>query len=87
MWRRDHARLRPGRSPWAVLVYTADDGTTVQVRLFDSAGHVSAAPDAGWRTAGVLGRMEILRCEADPALPGLPMVLDALEGPRVVRYR
>ncbi len=35
---------------------------------------------------GDLGVAEIMPCVEDPALPGLRSVLEALEGPRVVRY-
>ena len=69
-WRPVHVRLRPQRSPWAVLVYESDGGLTVQVRLLEGREGI-----------------EIIACEADPALPGLPAVLARLEAPRVVRYR
>ncbi len=76
-WRRVYSKLRPRRSPWAVLVYEAERGPTVQVRLLDG-----ASPTAN----GGLGPVEILSCTEDPALPGLPAVLEALDSPRVVRY-
>ena len=74
-WRRVYSKLRPQRSPWAVLVYEGERGPTVQVRLLD-----------GVSPAGGLGPIEILSCTEDPALPGLPAVLKALDSPRVVRY-
>ena len=74
-WRRVYGKLRPQRSPWAVLVYEAERGPTVQVRLLEAAtrGRVRA------RAAGDLGPVEILSCTEDPALPGLPAVLAALD--------
>lgn len=82
-WRRVYGKLRPQRSPWAVLVYQAVDGTTVQVRLLESTdprvdGPGGFLPD--------LGPIEIVSCDADRALPGLATVLAALDTPRVVRY-
>ena len=71
-WRRVYGKLRPNRSPWALLVYEAVGAPTVQVRLLEG--------------AGPLGRVEVLSCTADAALPGLPAVLAALDSPRVVRY-
>lgn len=80
-WRRDYGKLEPRRSPWAVLVYTAEGGPTVRVRLLESSdGAVGDAADG-------LGRIEITSCEEDSALPGLPAVLAALGEARVVRYR
>lgn len=73
-WRRVHGRLRPGRSPWAVLVYQADGGPTVQVGMFEPS-------DA---RAG--GTIEITPCQDDPALPGLRAVLAALDDAAIVRY-
>ena len=86
-WRRVYGRLRPGRSPWAVLVYQAEPGPTVQVGIFEPShsspgvGQGSTAPHAA------LGAIEITPCEEDPALPGLRAVLAALEDSAVVRYR
>jgi Ser/Thr protein kinase RdoA (MazF antagonist) len=85
-WRRVSGKLRPLHCAWALLVYEGAGGLTVQVRLLedtDSAG--VGRPDAA-RPAGGLGRIEILACTEDPALPGLSGVLAALEAPRVVRY-
>src|ERR687890_674790 len=49
-WRRVYGKLRPGRSPWAVLVYDAVGAPTVQVRLLEggvpAAGGAAPAPDA-----------------------------------------
>jgi len=84
-WRRVHGKLRPQRSPWAVMVYEAVGGTTVQVRLLESTDPRVDVP-RGSLVVGDLGPVEIVACEADPALPGLPEVLAALEAPRVVRY-
>ena len=58
-WRRVFGRLEPGRSPWAVLAYEADGGPTVRVLLGEPA------------PGEPLGPVEIARCTADPALPGL----------------
>ena len=84
-WRRVYGKLRPQRSPWAVLVYEAAGGPTVQVRLLERAD-----PGAeGASRSGAddrLGRVEVVSCAEDPALPGLPAVLAALDRPRVVRY-
>lgn len=77
-WRRTYGRLRPQRSPWAVLAYESEDGRTVRVVLHESAAPGSSEP---------LGRLEITHCDADPALPGLAEVLRRLIDPVVVRYR
>ena len=74
-WRRVFGRLEPGRTPWAVLAYEADGGPTVRVLLGE--------PAAG----EPLGPVEIARCTADPALPGLAPTLAALDRAEVVRYR
>ena len=74
-WRRVFGRLEPGRSPWAVLAYQAGDGPTVRVLLGE--------PEQG----EPLGPVEIARCTADPALPGLAPTLAALDRAEVVRYR
>ena len=84
-WRRVYGKLRPQRSPWAVLVYQAVGAPTVQVRLLEGSdpgakGSSGSAPDDG------LGRVDVVSCAEDPALPGLPAVLAALDTPRVVRY-
>ncbi len=84
-WRRVHGKLRPLRSPWAVLVYEAVGGPTVQVRLLEDDDPRAGGP-GGALPAGDLGPVEIVSCAADSALPGLPAVLAALETPRVVRY-
>jgi hypothetical protein len=81
-WRRIYGKLRPQRPTWALLVYQADDGTTVAVRMHE--------PDLplrdGFLAAGDLGVAEVVPCATDPALPGLRAVLGALEASRVVRY-
>ena len=69
-WRRVFGRLEPGRSPWAVLTYEADGGPTVRVLLGE--------PAAGQP----LGPVEIARCTADPALPGLRRCWPRSTGPR-----
>jgi hypothetical protein len=84
-WRRVYGKLRPGHSPWARLVYEAAGAPTVQVSLLESDDPETEAPP-GSLPAGVLGRLQILPCADDPALPGLPAVLAALDDPRVVRY-
>lgn len=84
-WRRVYAKLRPQRSPWAVLVYQAADGRTVQVRLLETTDRRAHVSDAVEQVGG-LGPVEVLPCEEDPALPGLAAVLAALETPRVARY-
>jgi hypothetical protein len=84
-WRRIRGKLRPQRSPWAVLVYEAVDGTTVQVRLLESTDPRLDVP-RGLLFVGDLGPVEIVPCEADRALPGLATVLATLDTPRVVRY-
>ena len=84
-WRRVRGKLRPQRSPWAVLVYEAEGGPTVQVRLLERADAGVGRSD-GSPPAGDLGRIEIVACAEDPRLPGLPAVLAAFEAPRVVRY-
>ena len=61
-WRRVFGRLEPGRSPWAVLAYEAAGGSTVRVLLHE--------PEPG-QPVGALGEVEVDRCTADPALPGL----------------
>jgi hypothetical protein len=83
-WRRVYGKLRPQRSPWAVLVYEAEGAPTVQVRLLEDSGGADGSP--GSRPTGGLGRVEVVSCAADPRLPGLPAVLAALDNPRVVRY-
>ena len=84
-WRRVYGKLRPGRSPWAVLVYDAVGAPTVQVRLLEGGVPAAGGPAASPDTDG-LGRVEVVECAADPMLPGLPAVLAALDTPRVVRY-
>ena len=84
-WRRVYGKLRPRHSPWAVLVYEAAGAPTVQVRLLErtdsgAEGSSRSPPDDS------LGRVEVVSCAEDPALPGLPAVLAALDHPRVVRY-
>jgi len=83
-WRRAYGRLRPGHSPWALLVYEAPGAPTVQVRLLEHVGPGAQAPP-GSLAAGDLGRIQILFCREDPALPGLRGVLAALDDARVVR--
>jgi len=58
-----------------VLAYEADGGPTVRVLLGEPA------------PGEPLGPVEIARCTADPALPGLAPTLAALELAEVVRYR
>jgi hypothetical protein len=82
-WRRIYGKLRPGRSPWALLVHQAGDGTTVAVRLHQTA---PSARHGDVLEAGDLGVAEVVPCAADPALPSLGRVLAALDEPRVVRY-
>lgn len=85
-WRRSYGKLRPGRSPWALLVYDAAGAPTVSVRLMEpDTGRVVAGPD-DVVDAGELGRVEVVACTEDPALPGLGQVMAALEDPRVARY-
>jgi len=84
-WRRVYGKLRPQRSPWAVLVYEAAGAPTVQVRLLEATDPGADGPDGAQRD-GDLGPLEILPCTADVALPGLPTVLAALDSPRIVRY-
>ena len=84
-WRRVYGKLRPQRSPWAVLVYEAVGGPTVQVRLLESTDPRVDVP-RGLVLVGDLGPVEVVSCEADRALPGLAAVLAALDTPRVVRY-
>jgi len=83
-WQRLHGKLRPGRTPWAVLVYEAVGAPTVQVRLLEVAPGAEHLPVS--RPAGRLGRLQVLACAEDPALPGLAEVLAGLDDPRVVRY-
>lgn len=75
-WRRTYGRLLPWQSPWALLAYESHGGPTVRVALHD-------AP----RLSQPLGRVEIARCDADPALAGLTEVLRRLADPVIVRYR
>jgi hypothetical protein len=84
-WRRVHGKLRPQRSPWAVLVYEVAGGPTVQVRLLERAGPGTEGSGPS-QPDDALGRVEVMSCAEDPALPGLPAVLAALDDPRVVRY-
>jgi aminoglycoside phosphotransferase (APT) family kinase protein len=84
LWRRVYGKLRPQRSPWAVLVYEAEGAPTVQVRLLEDSD--GAGGLRGSLPAGELGRVEVVSCAADPRLPGLPAVLAALDHPKVVRY-
>lgn len=81
-WERIYGKLRPGRSPWALLVFQARTGVTVAARLLEPAAESAADPGR----APELGRVLFLRCTDDPALPGLRPVLAALEDPRVVRW-
>jgi Phosphotransferase enzyme family len=83
-WRRVYGKLRPRRSPWAVLVYEAPGAPTVQVRLLETSDPRAVTEPSG--SDAILDPLEILPCTADPALPGLPVVLAALDAPRVVRY-
>jgi hypothetical protein len=84
-WRRVRGKLRPQRSPWAVLVYQAADGTTVQVRLLETTDPRVDGP-AGLPPDGDLGPLEIVSCEEDREIPGIATVLAALDSPRIVRY-
>ncbi len=87
-WRRIYGKLRPQRSPWALLVFQAGTGLTLAARLLERPERPEDArsgPDHP-RAAGLLGWVELLRCTDDPALPGLRPVLAALTAPRVVRY-
>ena len=86
-WRRLYGKLKPQRSPWAVLVYEADGGPTVRVRLFETTDDAGAGGLGGRLPWGDLGRIEVTPCEEDPALKGLPAVLAALDDATVVRYR
>jgi hypothetical protein len=83
-WRRVYVKLRPTRSPWAFLVYDADGAPTVQVHVLEPDDSPSLGPDV-LHPVGELGRIRILRCEDDPALPGLRSVMACLEDVRVVR--
>ena len=85
-WRRIYGKLRPQRSPWALLVFRADSGDTVGVRLLEPDDDVAITAGSGRVPVGDLGVAEIMHCVQDPALPGLRSVLDALDGARVVRY-
>jgi hypothetical protein len=75
-WRRTYGRFRPWQSPWALLAYESHAGPTVRVELHD-------APTP----SQPLGRVEITRCDEDPALAGLSEVLRRLADPVIVRYR
>lgn len=85
-WRRVYGKLRPRRSPWALLVYDVPGAPTVQVRLLEpgDAGDTGQGLDAV--DGGDLGRLEIGPCADDPRLPGLRAVLESLHSPEVVRY-
>jgi hypothetical protein len=83
-WRRVYGKLRPSRSPWARLVYEAAGAPMVQVRLLEDDDPEIEAPP-GSLPAGVLGRLQIVPCADDPALPGLPSVLATLDHPRRAR--
>ena len=85
-WRRIYGKLQPQRSPWALLVFRADSGDTVGVRLLEPDDDTAITARGGPVPVGDLGVAEIMPCTQDPALPGLGSVLEALEGPRVVRY-
>lgn len=86
-WRREYGKLKPGGSPWAVLVYEAERAPTVRVRLLETADEPAADEQGGPDPRTELGRIEITSCEEDPRLPGLSAVLAALDEPTVVRYR
>jgi len=83
-WHRIYGKLQPQRSPWALLVFRADSGDTVGIRLLEPDD--TAINARGLVPVGDLGVAEIVPCVQDPALPGLRSVLEALEDPRVVRY-
>jgi hypothetical protein len=84
-WRREYGRFRPGRSEWAVLAYAAEaGGLTVRVDLCDRVQEVDGRE---LRSDDLLGWLAISDCRDDPALPGLGLVLDALDDAAVVRYR
>jgi hypothetical protein len=85
-WRRAYGKLRPQRSPWALLVYEAPGVPTVQVRLLEPGDGRAVGDPGGVAPAGELGLVEVVACADDPALPGLREVLASLEGPRVTRY-
>jgi hypothetical protein len=85
-WRRIHGKLQPQRSPWALLVFRADSGDTVGVRLLEPDDDTAISRRGGPQPVGDLGVAEIMPCVQDPALPGLRPVLEALEDARVVRY-
>ena len=59
-WRRVYGKLRPQRSPWAVLVYEAEGAPTVQVRLLEDSD--GARGLRGSLPAGELGRVEVVSC-------------------------
>src|SRR5688572_14554183 len=73
-WQRIYGKLRPGRSPWALLVFQAASGSTVAARLLER-------PDDAARPAGALGWVGFMPATEDPALPGLLRVLEALQDP------
>jgi aminoglycoside phosphotransferase (APT) family kinase protein len=85
-WRRIYGKLRPGRSPWALLVFQAASGLTVAARLLERRDGVTPSDRSGGWAAGELGWVELVPSTEDPALPGLRPVLASLEDPRVVRY-
>ena len=84
--RRIYGKLEPQRSPWALLVFRADSGDTVGVRLLEPDDDKAVSARGGFLPVGDLGVAEIMPCAQDPALPGLRPVLEALEDARVVRY-
>ena len=85
-WRRIYGKLRPQRSPWALLVFRADSGDAVGVRLLEPDDDLAIPARGGLLSLGDLGAAEITPCVQDPALPGLRPVLETLEDARVVRY-
>jgi hypothetical protein len=58
-----------------------------RLERLSSGGAVETHLDAWAAARGTVPRIEVLACEADPELPGLPAVMAALHAPRVVRYR
>src|SRR5215213_7732792 len=59
-WLRIYGKLRPRRSPWALLVFQGGTGLTVAARLLERPEDATSSTRGGARPAGALGWVEVM---------------------------